>query len=73
VNPNRYEEFLASPIQGEEVVQGEIETHEVYITIKEDNGWMPTTKATPFHFLPTIFQNNFSFLKMCQILMHRGQ
>jgi hypothetical protein len=64
VNPNREEEFLAYPFQGEEVVEGEIETHEVHITIEEENRWMPTSKDSPFHFLPTIFQNKFSFLKI---------
>jgi hypothetical protein len=64
VNSNRDGEFFAFPNQREEVVQGEITTWEVRITIEEENGWMPTTKETPFHFLPTIFQNNVSVLKM---------
>jgi hypothetical protein len=34
VKPNINKELNASPIQGEEVVQGEITTHEVCITIK---------------------------------------
>jgi len=55
----------ASPIQGEYVVQEEIEEQEVCITIEGDNEWMETTKVAPFQLLPTILQNNFSFLKMC--------
>jgi hypothetical protein len=73
VNPNEYGEFFASPNQGEEVFQGEIETHKVYIAIKEDNRWIPNTKETPFKLLLTIFQNEFPFLKMYQRLMYEGQ
>jgi hypothetical protein len=73
VKPNRDGELFLSPNQEEEVVQGEIITQEVCITIEEDKGWMPTIKEAPFHFLSTIFQNKFSFLKMCQRLMHEGQ
>jgi hypothetical protein len=51
----RGEELPASPIQGEDVVQGEIVTPKVCITIEEDNKWMPTTGAIAFQLLPTIF------------------
>jgi hypothetical protein len=65
VNPNKYGDLFASPNQGEEIIQGEITTQEVCITIEEDSRWMATTEATPFHFLLTISQNNFSLLSMC--------
>jgi hypothetical protein len=67
------EELLASPIQGEYFFQGEIATLEVCITIEEDKGWIPTTREVLHsNCLPTIFQHKFSFLNMCQILMHRS-
>jgi hypothetical protein len=48
-------ELPASPIQGVEMVHGEIEIQEVWITIEEDNELMPTTKDTSLQLLPTIF------------------
>lgn len=48
VKPNINKELNACPSQGEDIVQGAITTHEVCITIEENNGLMPTTKATLF-------------------------
>jgi hypothetical protein len=66
----RGEELPTYPIKGEYVLQGEMETPEIYITIEEDNGWIPTTKETSFQFLPTIFHQKFSFLNIFHRLMH---
>jgi len=48
MKPNKHRKLIVSPSQGVEVVQGEIKTQEVFITIEKDCGLMPTTKVSPF-------------------------
>jgi hypothetical protein len=57
------EEFHASPIQGVEVVQGEVAIEEVCITNKMENRLM--TRETTFQWLFSILHQKNPFLKMC--------
>lgn len=41
-----YEELLASPIQKEKIIQGEITIYEICITIEENSTLIPTIMTT---------------------------
>jgi hypothetical protein len=62
------EELLASPIQGEEVIQGDIATKNVRDTNKMDNNLM--SRIATIELLFSILHEKNPFLEMCQILMH---